>query len=110
MSEIYALITVLPTVFGLGFMFGSAMLNDEYWHMKLASYLLFPFTILSSLHFGLLYLIDKDPTFTAWQELIGLTTNWIGWLTFIVFSYFTIWFIKTGFEYVAKKKQERLNY
>jgi len=105
-SPALLLIILLPLLFGLVLLYASFKLDAEFWTLQLTSFLLFPFMVLSSFHFGFLYLQEFYPMFTDFQNNIGKTTYIIGMIIFILFSYFAIWIIKKGFLYIQEKNKE----
>ena len=101
---------LIPIIFGIVLIFATYGLGDAFAPLKLAAYMLFPITILSSLHFAETYVIEMYPRYYAMQNLIAFTTNWVSWVLYIIIAVIFLWFIKTAFEYIKNKNDEEMRY
>lgn len=104
-----AAIILLPMLFAFLLLIGAINLNEEHGALKVTMFLLAPIFFWTSLHFGVLSIIQYYD-FPALENILGTTVWWSGLLFFGIVSYFMIYFIYKAFQVAAQKKKERLEY
>jgi len=104
-----AVIIILPLILCLIFLVGSATLGKEHTALKIFLFITSILPFFTSLHFGMLTLI-RFYHFETLENAIGTTTYWSTLLFVVIFVYFLIYFIYKAFQYVGKRKKERLEY
>jgi len=103
----FAILVLIPIIFGLFLLFGAASLGDEHTVLRIFMFLFAPLTIFVSLHFAMIGVV-KYLGLTELMESIGDTTYWLTWLFVLIISYFMIYFIWKMFDYNIKKKKDKM--
>jgi hypothetical protein len=106
---IIAALIFAPLVLGLFFVFGAWSMGTDHPLMRLFLFLLSIISFFSSMHFGAVAVV-KFYNMPEMEELIASTTYWVGWVLFIIVSYYSIYTIKIIIDAAAQKKEKRLEY
>lgn len=105
----YVVLVLIPLIFALFMLVGAATLGDDHNVLRIFLFLLSVPMIWISLHWSMIGVI-RFYGLVELQEAIGTTTYWLGWLFFVVVTYFVIYLVWKMFDYMSGKKDERLNY
>jgi hypothetical protein len=108
-NMIIGAIILLPVIFGIFLLIGAFSMNPQHGALKITLFLMSIICFWASLHLGLQSII-KFYDFPELQETISLITWWTGLFFIMLVSYFCIYLIYLMFQYVAAKKQEKLQY
>jgi len=106
---VLAVIILLPMLLAFLLILAAFSLSEDHWVLKVFMLLLSPIAFFSSLHFGLVSII-KYFDFPEMQELLGSTSYWIGWVLFVLTSYFVLYIIYNIFKAKREKKKDREEY
>jgi len=107
---IISVIILLPMILSLILLIGAISLNPEdHKALKLFLFLLSPIPFFASMHIAMISVI-KFYDFPELQNLMGSTTYWVGWIFFIVITYFVIYLFYMIIHHIGENKKERLKY
>ena len=104
-----AVIALIPLIFGIMLIFALFGLGSEHTALKWFLFMLSPITVWISLHWAMIGIV-KYLGMTELQEAIGVTVYWSAWIYFVMISYLVIYLIWKLFDYMAQKKEAKLEY
>lgn len=100
---------LLPLIFGGLLLYGAMQMGDEHTAIKLTTWLLIPVFFFTSFHFTMLSVAAYYPI-SAFSDIIGSTTYWIGIVSGVLLTYFIIYFIYIMIKSAAEAKANKLEY
>ena len=108
-SGLMAMIVLIPLILGILSCFGAATLGTEHNLFKFVMFVFSFICVFSSLSIGITAIIHFY-NFTAMEDYLTGTMQWMVIFFGMIISYFIIYFLYTLFKALGDKKREKVNY
>lgn len=101
---------IVPLLLGFLFIIGSALLGEDHNILKIFLFILSTVTPIISLQYAISIINHFEPSLGTLISDIGTHVMIIAWVFFVILIYFILYAVVKLINYLAKKKEDKLNY